>query len=152
MLRTPQRIRRFACLQDCLLTLTWHLARYVQYPQRSTSGGRSDSHLLLARHHTGAADITEWGREVTLCGVKLGEKKGGPFRTEQTGVYPLKTAFTSFMKGLKEEMATVKDLGGGKPTPVQRDETVTKYHVQYIIDNPFPPPSDGVGERERLLT
>ena len=26
VLRTPQRIRRFACLQDCLLTLTWHLA------------------------------------------------------------------------------------------------------------------------------
>ncbi len=26
MLRTPQRIRRFACLQDCLLTLTCHLA------------------------------------------------------------------------------------------------------------------------------
>ena len=23
---TPQRIRRFACLQDCLLTLTCHLA------------------------------------------------------------------------------------------------------------------------------
>jgi hypothetical protein len=28
VLRTPQRIRRFACLQDCLLTLTWHLAEY----------------------------------------------------------------------------------------------------------------------------
>ena len=26
VLRTPQRIRRFACLQDCLLTLTCHLA------------------------------------------------------------------------------------------------------------------------------
>ncbi len=26
VLRKPQRIRRFACLQDCLLTLTWHLA------------------------------------------------------------------------------------------------------------------------------
>jgi hypothetical protein len=108
---------------------------------------------LATRHAFGrATDITEWGREVTLCGVKLGEKKGGPFRTEQTGVYPLKTAFTSFMKGLKEEMATVKDLGGRKPTPVQHDETVTKYHVQYINDNPFPPPSDGLGERETLLT
>jgi hypothetical protein len=26
VLRTPQRMRRFACLQDCLLTLKWHLA------------------------------------------------------------------------------------------------------------------------------
>jgi hypothetical protein len=26
VLRTPQRIRRFVCLQDCLLTLTCHLA------------------------------------------------------------------------------------------------------------------------------
>ncbi len=34
VLRTPQRIRRFACLQDCLLTLTCHLAG-----GRSRSGG-----------------------------------------------------------------------------------------------------------------
>jgi hypothetical protein len=27
VLRTPQRMRRFACLQDCLLTLTCHLAK-----------------------------------------------------------------------------------------------------------------------------
>ena len=31
---TPQRIRRFACLQDCLLTLTCHLAKG---PERSLS-------------------------------------------------------------------------------------------------------------------
>jgi hypothetical protein len=39
---------------------------------------------LVTRHDFGRQDLTEWAQEVTLCGVDLEKKKGGPLRTKQT--------------------------------------------------------------------
>jgi hypothetical protein len=33
---------------------------------------------LSRKHDFDGVDITEWTREVALCGVELGTKKGGP--------------------------------------------------------------------------
>jgi hypothetical protein len=63
---TPQRMRRFACLQDCLLTLTCHLADSTC----SASGGtealvKKDSQVLgnLSRASLRGRSGREWGQE-----------------------------------------------------------------------------------------
>ena len=94
---------------------------------------------LATRRDFGSADLAKWALKVTLCGKGLEPKKRGQTRTEE-GVYT------------QNGNEKVKNLGGRNPTPSQRDEAVANYHVQYIIDNSFPPPSAGAGERERLLT
>lgn len=47
---------------------------------------------------------------------RVGDQEGG---TEHTGVYP-RTTYDVFIKTLKKEMTTVKDLGGHRPTPEKR--------------------------------
>ncbi len=69
-------------------------------------------------------------------------------RTTEKGVYP-ETTFKVFMSTVKETIKKVENLTGRKPTPAQRDEVVAKYHVQCIIDNRFPHPTEGVVERDR---
>ena len=90
---------------------------------------------LVTRHDFGRDVLAKWALEVTLCGLER-----GPETTKETEVYPY-TTFQFFMNTLKKTMEKVKNLGGWNPTLAQRDETVANYHVQYIIDNSFQPPS-----------
>jgi hypothetical protein len=110
---------------------------------------------LATRHAFGRADITEWVRKVALCGVQLGRKRGGPFRTKQTGVYPKDSAFVPFMKALKTgwrqlrtSVAATQHRRNAK-RPSQRTTCNTSLITHF---NLLQPPSAGAGERERLLT
>ncbi len=52
VLRTPQTIRRFACLQDCLLTLTCHLAKRKNVVSGTNRSDRSiESVCYLSRKY-----------------------------------------------------------------------------------------------------
>ncbi len=92
MLRTPQRIRRFACLQDCLLTLTCHLAgRHQLFSLRSkvlvmvehTRTCRSFS-VLSPIHSSYTPPLTPTKRTTTVSPTTTGSAPGTTGTTSTT--------------------------------------------------------------------
>jgi hypothetical protein len=72
VLRTPQRIKRFACLQDCLLTLTCHLARIQKHEVSIDTGRGLVSVLMLSKHGKGSVGEGEVGKRPRRPRMRVG--------------------------------------------------------------------------------